>query len=288
MARRLLKLDGATSGREPGGSREGRGAGCHRRTICNNAAMPYGLYISAEGALAQSQRMEVIANNLANVDTPGFKRELAVFQARYAEAIEQGRDYPGSGSINDIGGGVMLSHTQTDFSPAPTKRTGEINDFAILGEGFFVVQKGDQQYLTRAGNFRWTPEGNLVTQQGYMVLSDSGAPIAIDPDGGPFEVTPTGAIRQGGTAQVLALVKPHSWGDLVKVGENLFKPLAETQPLPESERRVGWGYLEMSAVRPTTEMVQLIETARAVEANINMMQTQDQMAAQLIARVMRT
>lgn len=250
--------------------------------------MPYGLYISAEGALAQSQRMEVIANNLANLETPGFKRELAVFQARYAEAIEQGRDYPGSGSINDVGGGVMLSHTQTDFAPAPTKRTGANNDFAILGEGFFVVQKGDQQYLTRAGNFQWTAEGNLVTQQGYAVLSDGGTPIAIDPAGGPFEVTPSGAIRQGGSAQTLALVKPHSLGDLVKVGENLFRPLAETQPLAEAERRVGWGYLEMSSVRPTTEMVQLIEAARAVEANINMMQTQDQMVAQLVARVMRT
>jgi flagellar basal-body rod protein FlgF len=258
------------------------------RKVSSTTAMPYGLYISAEGARAQSQRMEVIANNLANLDTPGFKRELAVFQARYAEAIEQGRDYPGSGSINDVGGGVMLSHTQTDFAPAPTKRTGDTNDFAILGEGFFVVQKGDQQYLTRAGNFQWTAEGNLVTQQGYAVLSDGGTPIAIDPTGGPFEVTPSGVIRQGGTAQRLALVKPNSHGDLVKVGENLFRPLAETQPLAEAERRVGWGYLEVSAVRPTTEMVQLIEAARAVEANINMMQTQDQMVAQLVARVMRS
>ena len=132
--------------------------------------MPYGLYVSAEGARAQSQRLETIANNLANVDTAGFKRELAVFQARYAEAIEQGHDYPGSGSVNDVGGGVMLRLTQTDFSPGPMKRTGAPTDLAIRSKGFFLVEKDGQQYLTRAGNFRLTTEGNLVTQQGYACL----------------------------------------------------------------------------------------------------------------------
>jgi len=251
------------------------------------AAMPYGLYISAEGARAQTQRMETIANNLANVDTAGFKRELAVIQARYAEAIDQGRDYPGSGSINDVGGGVMLRQTKTDFSLGPMKRTGGQTDVAIQGPGFFVVQKGDQQYLTRAGNFQLTAEGNLLTQQGYAVLTDGGSPAAIDPSGGPFEITPAGVIRQGGSSVVLALAQPASLGDLAKVGENLFKPLAETQPVADNDRRMGWGYLEMSSVQPTTEMVQLIETTRAVEANVNMMQTQDQMLSQLINRVMR-
>ncbi len=249
--------------------------------------MPYGLYISAEGARAQTQRMETIANNLANVDTTGFKRDLAYIQARCAEAIDEGLADPGSGSINDVGGGVMLRFTKTDFSPGPLKRTGGTTDLAIEGPGFFAVQKGDQQYLTRAGDFRLTAEGNLVTQQGYAVLDDGGSPISIDPTGGPIEITPSGAIRQRGSSVVLALVQPASLGDLSKVGENLFKPLSETQPVAESERRIGWGYLEASSVQPTTEMVQLIETARAIEANVNMMQTQDQMLSQLISRVMR-
>jgi len=250
--------------------------------------MPYGLYVSAEGARAQSQRVEVIANNLANVDTAGFKRELAVFQARYAEAIEQGLDYPGSGSVNDVGGGVMLRLTQTDFSPGPMKRTGGSTDLAIRGKGFFVVKKGEQQYLTRAGNFQLTAEGNLVTQQGYAVLSDGGASVTVEPGNGPFEITPNGAVRQGGSTQVLAMVQPASTGDLVKVSESLFKSLAETQPVAEGDRDVGWGYLEASSVKPTSEMVQLIEATRAVEANVNMMQTQDQMLSQLVTRVMRS
>jgi flagellar basal-body rod protein FlgF len=80
--------------------------------------MPYGLYISAEGANVQGRRLEVIANNLANVDTVGFKKDLAVFQARYAEGIKQGLVPPDTGAIENEGGGVMSVETVTDFSAA--------------------------------------------------------------------------------------------------------------------------------------------------------------------------
>jgi len=249
--------------------------------------MPYGLYISAEGAQAQSQRLEVIANNLANVDTVGFKRELALFQARYAEAIEQGQAVPGTGSIEDVGGGVAVLETKTDFSPGPLKRTGIPTDVAIEGEGFFVVRKGDEDYLTRAGNFRINSNGELVTQQGYAVLHDAGEPIVISRENGPWELSASGAIRQRGTVQNLALVQPESLGDLVKVGENLFRPLAEPRPVPPQGRRVLGGYLEMSGVQPTTEMIAMIEASRAVEANLNMMRTQDEMLSGLVNRLMR-
>lgn len=250
--------------------------------------MPYGLYISGEGARAQSQRLETLANNLANVDTIGFKRELAIFQSRYAEATERGQDEPGSGSINDVGGGVYLQKTETDFSAGPLKHTQSPSDVAIEGDGFFVVQKGDTNYLTRAGNFRLTQRGELVTQQNYPVLSESGTPIIIDPANGPWVVTPQGGIRQPGMQQNLAMVKPVSRGDLAKSGENLFRPLAETKPLSPDERRVAAGYLEASSVQPTTEMVQLIETTRAIEVNVNMMKTQDEMSGNLLSRLLRS
>lgn len=249
--------------------------------------MPYGLYISAEGAYAQSKRLEVLANNLANVDTVGFKRELAVFQARFAEAIQRGEDEPGSGSINDLGGGVYVSQTKTDHSAGPLKRTDVPTDMAIDGDGFFVVQKDGEKFLTRAGNFRLTERGELVTQRGYAVLDDSGTPIVIDPSNGEWDLTSSGAIRQRGVTLALSLVQPRSLGDLVKVGENLFRPLADPEPLPEAKRRVLRGYLEQSQVQPTMEMIELIETSRAVEANLSMMQTQDQMLGQLVSRVLR-
>src|SRR5689334_11730238 len=110
--------------------------------------MPYGLYISAEGAHAQSRRMEVISNNLANVETPGFKRDLALFQSRYAEDVVAGNAMPGMGAAEDIGGGVWFRGTETDLSPGALKQTGIKSDFAINGDGFFVVERGTEQLLT--------------------------------------------------------------------------------------------------------------------------------------------
>jgi len=250
--------------------------------------MPYGLYLSAEGAHAQSKRLEVIAHNLANVDTVGFKRELALFQSRFAEAIEQGMVSPGTGAIEDVGGGVMVRETVTDFSPGPLKHTGLPTDLAIEGEGFFLVRKGDELYLTRAGNFRLRADGVLVTQQGYPVLSDTQDLIRIDPRIGPWEITSEGVVRQsGGATQSLAIVRPQSLKDLQRAGENLFKPLSEPELLPPGERRVAVGHLEASGVEPALEMTALIETSRLLEANLNLMKTQDQMLGGLINRLMR-
>src|SRR4029078_296885 len=86
-------------------------------------AMYYGLYFPAAGANAQSQKVEVLSNNLANVDTVGFKREIALLEAREAEAIERGLPSRGTGQLEDIGGGVRLRATHTDFSPGTLQRT---------------------------------------------------------------------------------------------------------------------------------------------------------------------
>lgn len=251
--------------------------------------MPYGLYMSAEGAHAQATRLEVIAHNLANVETTGFKRELAILQTRYAEEIEEGTATPGTGEINDIGGGVEVIATETDFGPGPLKDTGLPTDLAIRGEGFFVVGKDEEQFLTRAGNFQVTAQGELVTQYGgeqYSVLDDSMTPIVLDREAS-WEFTIDGAVEQAGGVTNLAMVKPQSYGDLARLGENVFRPLAETVPLADGERSVAPGYLEGSGVKPTTEMVSMIEASRLLEANLNMMKTQDDMLNGLINRLMR-
>ncbi len=249
--------------------------------------MPYGLYISAEGAHVQSKRLEVIANNLANVETAGFKRELAVFQARYAEAIEQGIMPPQEGRLEDVGGGVEFLATRTVFAQGPLRHTQQKADLAIEGEGFFVVEKEGEQYLTRAGNFRVAADGELRTQQGYSVLSDTGEPVVINPLDPTWDVSPSGALRQLGAVQNLALVQPGSYAELLKVGENLFRPLAEPEPIPLAERRVAAGYLEGSSVKATSEMTAMVEASRVLEANINMMKAQDQMLSGLVNRVLK-
>ncbi len=248
--------------------------------------MTYGMYISAAGAHTQSERLQILTNNLANVDTPGFKRELAVIAARHAEAIEQGRVAAGSGGIDDVGGGVRVAETVFDFTPGSLRPTGNPSDMAIDGEGFFLVQRADQQLLTRAGNFHFSNLGELLTEQGHAVLTSAGEPVVIDPQA-PWQLLPSGAIQQGGGQQQLALVKPRFAGDLAKAGQNLFLPLATVEPVADGERRVLGSHLEQSTVRPALEMMELIETSRAYEANIRMIQNQDHMIQNLVNRVLR-
>lgn len=235
-----------------------------------------------------SQKVEVLSNNLANVDTYGFKRELAILQARESEAIERGEDFRGSRSRNDIGGGVELAATATEFRLGTLKPSPDPQDMAIeLPNVFFMVQRGDQQLLTRAGNFQFSPEGQLQTADGDPVLGSDGGPIQVDPRG-TWEVLPGGRIRQAGDIRELGLRRPENLGDLQKVGQNYFQNTTDKwSPVAPEDRRVQSGYLEGSGVNSLQEMTELIAASRAYETNIRMMQTHDQMASSLISRLLR-
>lgn len=250
--------------------------------------MPYGLYISAEGAQAQGLRMETISNNLANASTPGFKRELAVFQSRFAEAEQRGLVAPGAGALDDLGGGVESLATVTEFSQGSIKATGVPTDLAIEGDPFFAVRRNGKDFLTRAGNFLLSPNGGLVTQNGDAVLSTQGTPVAIDPQLGGWHFSPDGAIVQQGEKIFLSLVRPQSYGDLVKMDANLYSPLGPTAQVPDTQRHVLSGHLETSGVQPISEMTDMIETSRAFEANVNMIRNQDQILGELVSRVLKT
>ncbi len=228
--------------------------------------MFYGIYLSADGAHTQAKRLEVIASNLANVDTPGFRRQLAILQSRPSEAVAQSLSEPGSGGLDDLAGGVRISHTAIDATAGKVKPTGLPTDFAIAGDGYFAVQQDGQVFLTRAGNFSINAAGQLVAQLAsgeYPVLSQAGQPIVIDPTLGPWELTPSGAIRQGAMIQPLALLRPGegapaypSRGKSLPGGGAARTGSRTRSPGPQ-------GYLEQSAVEPTTEMVELIEASRA-------------------------
>jgi flagellar basal-body rod protein FlgF len=247
----------------------------------------YGLYLSAEGANAQAKRLEFVANNLANVETPGFKRDVPTFQARFAEAIQQGKDYPGSKSINDTGGGVKLMEVDVDFQRSTFRDTGIQTDFAVNGDGFFRLQDPTgQEFLTRAGDFEVDAKGNLKTQGGrFSVLDNGGKPIKLDPQI-PWTMLTGGTIDQAGALTPIGLAKPESLGDLVKAGNNVFRSLAPTTVVPPLERDIRQGYLEQSGVSSIREMNVMIETTRAFEANTQLIQHQDSMVGALLSRVL--
>ena len=251
--------------------------------------MPYGMYLSAAGADVQSRRMEVISNNLANVDTPGFRRDIPLVKSRFAEAIERGLATPGSGGINDIGGGVDLVETATDLGVGSYQTTDTPTDLAIRDNpnSFFLVQQGDEKLLTRAGNFRFDTDGTLRTQSGGTVLSAEGGPIVLDSSGGPWRFDPGGMFTQAGQQVPIAVVEVGSRADLVKRGENLFESLAPPKSVDPANRAVESGMLEKSGVKPVSEMMHLMEAMRGHEANIRLVQHQDQAMGSLIGRILR-
>jgi flagellar basal body rod protein FlgG len=249
--------------------------------------MYYGLYMSAAGAHAQSSKVEVLSNNLANVNTVGFKRELALLQARDSEAIERGAAPRGTGDIEDIGGGVRMNATFTDFSPGTMQLTHIPSDLAVDSpNAFFQVQHGDQKLLTRAGNFHVSNEGMLVTAAGDPVLSSDGGQIQLDP-ALPFRFLPGGVVEQAGERIELALLRPKDVSRLQKAGENFFSTDSTAELAPAEDRVVRSGYLEMSSVNPVDEMVELITASRAYEANVRIIQQHDTATSELISRMLK-
>lgn len=253
----------------------------------------YGTYISASGADAFNKYLEVISNNMANVDSPGFRRELPVIKARFAEAIEQGEAYPNAGTINDVGGGVQLQETRTSFERGQARSTGVDSDLMLgdpRGDHFFVVRRDGEDFLTRAGNFYFDKEGSLRTQSGEQVLSADGGPVVVDDPNQAKEFRRDGSVFQpaNGVSIQLAIVRPDSLDQLTHKGSNLFKTDGQLRPVPPEGRNVRPGFLELSSSRPIQEMVDMIKVTRSYEANIRMIQQQDQISESLLTRVLRS
>ena len=143
--------------------------------------MNYGLYLSATGVLANTYRQDVIANNLANSETVGFKRHLATFQQRPVESQAEGRPDLSDPTLDNIGGGFLVSPTQVDTSQGEFETTDNNLDAAIFGKGFFAVENKGKMQLTRAGSFLLNKDGELVlsNSEGQRVLDQDGQPIAL-------------------------------------------------------------------------------------------------------------
>jgi flagellar basal body rod protein FlgG len=245
------------------------------------------MYLSAAGAHVQSHRLEVLSHNLANINTPAFKPSLAVLQARHNKAVEDGETSPGEGSLADIGGGVRIQPSETQFGVGPMEATGGKTDFAINDpSAFFIVQRGGEQFLTRAGAFQFDAAGRLTTPSGDQVLGADNNPIQIDPSQ-PYQVHYDGSIQQQGGRQMLMLTRPKNLENLSREGANLFRAQGDLDDVPVGERKLVAGHLEKSAVNPTTAMMELIEASRAYESNLRLIQHQDQAYGNLIGRVLR-
>jgi flagellar basal-body rod protein FlgG len=237
--------------------------------------MIYGLYLSASGIAANSYKQDVIANNLANSETAGFKRDVASFRQRLTEA-RAGRS-PGSWSdprLEGMGGGLLAMPNRIDFAAGSVEQTGSPLDVAIQGDGFFAVKQNDKTLLTRDGRFSVNSSGQLTMSSGQKVLDANGQPITLSSTA-TVTINPDGQITQDGQPVAkLGIFNVADKTTLKKVGSNLLAP-AEANDLQKSDSRVRSEFREQSNVDPATEMVELMETQRQIEANANMIQAQD-------------
>jgi flagellar basal-body rod protein FlgF len=242
------------------------------------------LYISAMGLQVQQYRQTVVANNLSNVGTVGFKRALANTQARATAAMEDPRmsAYAQDPVYSQLGGGVWAQQSSYDWSQGRLTAGTNKTDMALQGEGFFSVKDSSgAKLLTRNGEFKLSPEGALVTEQGYSVLDSGGAPITVNP-ALPVAVKENGEITQSGqTVATLGILNVDDTAGLEPVGKNTIRVREGYKTVPAESAVVKQGYLEQSGVEPMNEMLSMMEGTRAFEANARLITMQDQMMSQL-------
>jgi len=249
--------------------------------------MIYGLYLSATGVLTNSYRQDVIANNLANSETVGFKRDLALFHERLTESQER-RLLPGYSDplLEMLGGGVLASPTQIDQAQGELEPTGNHLDVAIQGNGYFKVNLNGQARLTRDGRFALDDQGQLVmaNANGYRVVDPQGNPIMLNPRL-PTTIGEDGQIAQRGTpvAQIGLFDVPDS-SRITKEGGNLLS-YPEIQQTRSIQGTLRSEFLERANVDPAMELTQLMEAQRQLEANANMIRYQDQTLSRLVNEV---
>lgn len=249
--------------------------------------MIYGLYSSAAGMLTNEYRQNVIANNLANADTVGFKQDIAVFAERPPESLAGNYAGPSADNLDGLSGGVWLGRTQTDFSPGPLKQTDQPLDVALDGPGFLTVEVNGRPQYTRDGRLMKDATGQLrAVSDGAPVLGLGNLPIMLNPVGGRPSVDEDGRIYQNG-AMVgrLALADFADYGALRPTGAGRFDA-GDAQP-GGSSARVFSGHLESSGVEPVRELVNMIETSRAYQINAQMIAVQDQSIGRLVSVLAR-
>jgi flagellar basal-body rod protein FlgF len=238
--------------------------------------MVYGIYQSAAGMQLNDYRQSVLANNLANLDTVGFKHDMTLVRERKVAS----RENLGSSSLSDrmldrMTGGSLVAPTVTSFEQGAIQDTGGDLDAAIDGNGFFAVNDGGKTRYTRDGRFTLNKEGVLVTAGGRPVLDAQGQAIEVPSEArGGLRIDANGAVRSGDeTLGRIGLVDFADRSKLCKVGSSLFEA-GRVQP-EAIAAQLRPGAVEASTVDPTKAMVAMVEVSRAYEQNANMVKLAD-------------
>lgn len=245
--------------------------------------MIYGLYLSASGVLTNSMRQDVIANNIANSETVGFKRDMATVRQRLTEQQERGGIGLSSDLLEHLSGGLLPQPTWVDQTQGELDPTGNNLDVAMQGSGYLGVSHNGKTSLTRNGQMLVNRDGFLCLSNdiGQAVLDEKQTPIKLDPTL-PVTINKDGAISQGN--KVVATIGVFDVADesqLVKQGGTLMGVPANVQ-LKSGSALLRSGFTERSNVDSATELAALMDTQRELEANANMIHIQDETLDKLV------
>ncbi|MBM7557001.1 flagellar basal-body rod protein FlgF [Halanaerobacter jeridensis] len=242
-----------------------------------------GLYTAASGMQSSMRRQEIISNNLANTNTTGFKKETAINKA-FPEEMMNKIDTQ-SKEIGTLGNGTAVDEVDTDHSAGKFKQTGNSMDWAIKGEGFFVVQTPQGERYTRNGNFTVDNQNRVVTQQGYPVRGKNGF-LEVQ-EGGNVAIDDNTLLVNG---QEVGGIRIRSFADksgLAKEGENLFRRTPEAGNQFNATGKVQKGFVEGSNVNPIEEMTKMIQNSRTYQMDQKVIQINDQTLDQAVNQVGR-
>ncbi len=234
--------------------------------------MPTSVYASLSRQDGLMREMEVVANNLANSSTVGYKSDRAVFSEFI---VSGGRDAP------SVSMGALAGHA-FDLTQSSLAFTGSNFDLALQGDGYFLVQTDAGARLTRAGHLQVSPEGQLIDSNGNAILEAGGNPIALPPTLSELSVGSDGSVTADGElVGQLGIVVPND--QMLRESNTYFS--APNGFTPTDETTVIQGALEQSNVSPVLEVSRMIEVQRAYEAGQAMLEREDQRLSQVISTV---
>jgi flagellar basal-body rod protein FlgG len=248
------------------------------------------LWTASTGMIAQQLNIDVIANNLANVNTTGFKKSRAEFEDLVYQTMQAPGGLTESGGRMptgmQVGMGVKPSSIHKIFSQGEYQNTGNPLDLAIEGDGFFQVEtNGGELAYTRSGTFKLDQDGRMVTSNGYVLQHEFTVPVetqslVVSEDGHISALSAGGEELAGVDIPIHTFINP---AGLLSIGRNIYMPTeasGEAEQGVPGENNVGsiaQGFLEMSNVQIVDEMVNMIVGQRAFEINSKAIQTADSM-----------
>lgn len=250
------------------------------------------IYMAAAGALATERKLDLIANNLANVNTAGFKRDIGQFKFAEPQDPNIGEPSP-TASIPELAAEAFWTEFRsvTDFSGGKFKQTGNTLDVAISGNGFFSVQTDEGIRYTRSGDFTLNADGVLSTKDGFAVMGTGGEiriPLTIaNGESNGVAIDSEGGITVGSTkVGQLQVVDFDDRAQLLKVGNTLFaSPEAGAAAIEAEDFSINQGFIELSNVDSVKMMTEMIEVLRGYEAYQKIIQSIDKINQSAIKEV---